>query len=133
MKISEAIRALERKQARYGDIPFCFFDDYTDAWADVPGFTLNEIHPEGRYEIEDAQPGERFLSILAFVPGDSRIARPNRWALFTPKELKSILDAYTNVDRTSPIEKEVREEIEKLKPEGLGSDEWMKILREGEE
>ena len=102
--------------------------------------TLNEIHLEGRYEIEDAQPGGKFLSILAYVPGDSRLARVNRWKQFAPPELKSILDAHTNVDREwsmirgdRPIEDEVREELEKRRPPELTSDEWMNILREGDE
>ena|SRR5271165_1347391 len=140
MKISEAIKALEKKQAQYGDIPFCFFDDYLDGWAEVRAFTLNEIRLDDRYEIDDAQPGGKFLSILAYVPGDSRLARANRWSNFETNELKSILDAYTNVDREwsmirgeCPIEAEVREELEKRRPPELTSDEWMKILREGEE
>lgn len=139
MKISEAIHALERKKDQYGDIPFCFFDDYVDGWAEVRAFELNEIHLEGRYEIE-AQPGEKFLSILAYVPGDSRLARVNRWKQFTPPELKSILDAYTNVDREwsmirgdCPIEDEVREELEKRRSPELTSEKWMNILREGDE
>ena len=82
MKISEIITALEKKKVAHGDIPFCYWDDYLEAWADVRGFSVNVVHPEGRYEI-DAKPGDQFLSIRApvFKVGDpSKTIRGNRAA-----------------------------------------------------
>ena len=66
MKISEIIAALEKKKAAHGDIAFCYWDDYLEAWEEVRGFSVNVVHPEGRYEI-DAKPGDQFLSIRAHV------------------------------------------------------------------
>ena len=66
MRISEIITALEKKKAAHGDIPFCYWDDYLEAWVDVRGFSVNVVHPEGRYEF-DAKPGDQFLSIRAHV------------------------------------------------------------------